>query len=112
VRDSAWLADFRALFGDERATTRGAVAPLRCRRARGVACLLDQCLRGVASVGDWAETWAHYLHMIDTLETAEDYELTIHREPVHCAGSPALAAGLREDDFERLFGTGSASRRR
>jgi hypothetical protein len=22
---------------------------------------------------DWAESWAHYLHMVDTLETAEDY---------------------------------------
>jgi len=24
---------------------------------------------------DWAEVWAHYLHMIDTLETAKDYGL-------------------------------------
>src|SRR5205823_5664669 len=26
---------------------------------------------------DWAETWAHYLHMIDTLETAEGCGLTL-----------------------------------
>ena len=26
---------------------------------------------------DWAETWAHYLHMIDTLETAGNYALGV-----------------------------------
>ena len=42
--------------------------------------------------------------MIDTLETAEDFGCTIHGEPVHCAGSPALAAGCARTSFERLFG--------
>lgn len=27
---------------------------------------------------DWAETWAHYLHIIDTLETAYSYGLSVH----------------------------------
>jgi hypothetical protein len=26
---------------------------------------------------DWAETWAHYLHMVDTLETAADCGVSI-----------------------------------
>ena len=26
---------------------------------------------------DWAETWAHYLHMVDTLETANDIGFSI-----------------------------------
>jgi hypothetical protein len=26
---------------------------------------------------DWAETWAHYLHMVDTLETAKSHGLTV-----------------------------------
>ena len=26
---------------------------------------------------DWAETWAHYLHMVDTLETAHDFGYSI-----------------------------------
>jgi hypothetical protein len=25
---------------------------------------------------DWAETWAHYMHIIDTLETAQNYSIT------------------------------------
>lgn len=27
---------------------------------------------------DWAETWAHYLHIIDTLETASSFGVSIH----------------------------------
>jgi hypothetical protein len=27
---------------------------------------------------DWAETWAHYLHIVDTLETAFSFGLTLH----------------------------------
>jgi hypothetical protein len=27
---------------------------------------------------DWAETWAHYLHIIDTLETAHSFGLSVH----------------------------------
>jgi hypothetical protein len=26
---------------------------------------------------DWAETWAHYLHMVDTLETAKHHGLVV-----------------------------------
>lgn len=38
---------------------------------------------------DWAEVWAHYLHMIDTLETAKDYGL--HQ------------GSIRFDDFEETL---------
>jgi hypothetical protein len=31
---------------------------------------------------DWAETWAHYLHMVDTLETAGDFGFEIEGLPV------------------------------
>jgi hypothetical protein len=30
---------------------------------------------------DWAETWAHYLHIIDTLETAHSFGLRLDPEP-------------------------------
>ena len=30
---------------------------------------------------DWAETWAHYLHMVDTLETARAYGLSLRPRP-------------------------------
>jgi len=46
---------------------------------------------------DWAETWAHYLHIIDTLETAAGFGLTLH--PTHpdvkaMTADPTKAAGL------------------
>jgi hypothetical protein len=30
---------------------------------------------------DWAETWAHYLHMVDTLDTARSYGLALRPPP-------------------------------
>ena len=35
---------------------------------------------------DWAETFAHYLHMVDTLETARSYGLALEPRPV--GGAP------------------------
>ena len=35
---------------------------------------------------DWAESWAHYLHMIDTLDTAQSYGLTIQGREVASGG--------------------------
>jgi len=65
------LSRFRALFGDERADYTGA---LQAYYASGPAADWQQrFISGYASAHpfeDWAETWAHYLHMIDTLETA------------------------------------------
>ncbi len=39
---------------------------------------------------DWAETWTHYLHIIDTLETAYAYGISL---------SPALAEGYNDFQF-------------
>ena len=30
---------------------------------------------------DWAETWAHYLHIVDTLETAAAYAFSVGGVP-------------------------------
>lgn len=37
---------------------------------------------------DWAETWAHYMHIIDTLETAKNFNIT---------GSTSLEVDVHED---------------
>lgn len=62
---------FRRLFGDERADYEAA---LRQNYGQGPAVgWQDQYVSAYAAMHpweDWAETWAHYLHMIDTLETA------------------------------------------
>ncbi|MEZ5353798.1 MAG: putative zinc-binding metallopeptidase [Bryobacteraceae bacterium] len=47
---------------------------------------------------DWAECWAHYLHMTDTLETADRYGLTVTTHPRLAAvpvGEPGTVAPER-----------------
>ena len=69
--DPVCLNLFRQLFGDE---TRDYQAALTQYYTQGpLPGWRDQYISAYASVHpmeDWAETWAHYLHMIDTLETA------------------------------------------
>ena len=55
---------------------------------------------------DWAETWAHYLHMVDTLETAHSFGLGLRPKPE--AGTPQRSAGTRRlgfGDFDELMQT-------
>jgi hypothetical protein len=65
------LDGFRAAFGDERPDYGEA---LKAYYANGPAA--DWQARFISAYAsahpleDWAETWAHYLHMVDTLETA------------------------------------------
>ena len=71
VRDRRALEMFRTLFGDERADYDEA---LKAHYATGApADWQANYVSAYASAHpweDWAETWAHYLHMMDTLETA------------------------------------------
>jgi len=54
---------------------------------------------------DWAETWAHYLHIIDTLETAYSFGLSIN--PI-IAASQKMHTEIKKDpyaikDFNTIF---------
>jgi hypothetical protein len=80
IRDGGRLEGFRAIFGDEQADYATALqdhynngAPLQWE---------DNFISAYASAHpweDWAETWAHYLHIVDTLETAEHFGLQVER---------------------------------
>jgi hypothetical protein len=71
---SAWLEAFRELFGDER---QDYAAALQSYYQNGApADWRDRHVSAYASSHpweDWAETWAHYLHMRDTLDTARSF---------------------------------------
>lgn len=72
------LKEFRMLFGDERADYSAALQRYYAEGAIGP--WQDNCLSAYASAHpweDWAECWAHYMHMIDTLETAGACELAL-----------------------------------
>ena len=74
VQPTYWLEEFRALFGDERADY---TAALQTHYEQGPP--PDWSNRFVSSYAsmhpweDWAETWAHYLHMADTTDTAMSF---------------------------------------
>jgi hypothetical protein len=76
VLDSAWLEPFRKLFGDERADY---AAALQANYDNGPpADWADRYISSYASTHpweDWAETWAHYLHVVDSLGTALGFGL-------------------------------------
>lgn len=46
---------------------------------------------------DWAETWAHYLHIIDTLETAYSFGLTL--SPAVSDNSNDMSAAINIDPY-------------
>lgn len=72
------LDEFHRIFGDE---TQDYNASLKAYYQQGPPA--DWHKRYVSAYAcshpweDWAETWAHYLHMVDTLETAANFGLTM-----------------------------------
>ena len=77
VAKTPWLQPYRQLFGDE---TQDYAQALKVHYQKGP--VPNWNLNFVSAYAsshpweDWAETWAHYLHMHDTLETAHDVGLT------------------------------------
>jgi len=79
IKDSDSIDEFRRLFGDERPDYDQALqnyynhgAPPNWQQEFVTA------YYGAHPWEDWAETWAHYLHIVDTLETAAACGLTLH----------------------------------
>lgn len=94
VRDNpAALQACRTLFGDERADYAEAMQQHYLTGApEGWENQFVSAYATMHPWEDWAETWAHYLHMVDTLETAAALGLRVD------AGS-ALAAHVESDPY-------------
>jgi hypothetical protein len=79
VRDRGDIDAFRSIFGDERADY---TAALKRHHADGPpADWQTNFVSAYATCHPWedfAETWAHYLHIIDTLETARAFGVRTH----------------------------------
>jgi hypothetical protein len=76
VGHSSWLAPFRELFGDERASY--AEALKRNYEQGPPADWANSFISSYAAMHpweDWAETWAHYLHVVDSMGTALGFGL-------------------------------------
>lgn len=104
VRDSRWLGEFRGLFGDERRDYQQALE--RYYQTGNHGRWRERHISAYASAHpweDWAETWAHYLQMIDTLETAEDAGVAIGGRAVRSlSGAPRLAFEEMKEEWVRL----------
>lgn len=78
VNNSEWLSSVRELFGDETLDYSDA---LKIYYENGPAAdWQSNYVSAYASAHpweDWAETWAHYLHIVDTLETANEFGIKI-----------------------------------
>ena len=78
VRDGERLDECRAVFGDDRLDYQTALTQHYQQGAP-----LDWQLNYVSAYAtchpweDFAETWAHYLHIVDTLELAQAYDLKL-----------------------------------
>ena len=81
IKNKAPINKYRELFGDEQIDYAEA---LKTYYANGApANWSDHFISPYATSHpweDWAETWAHYLHMMDTLETAYNFGIDINTE--------------------------------
>jgi hypothetical protein len=103
VRGGESLEPFRALFGDER--TSYAESLERHYENGPPANWSESFISAYATMHpweDWAETWAHYLHMVDTLETAKSHGLTVRAPAADKPGERVVTDRLAFFDFESL----------
>ena len=102
---SGWLGPFRELFGDY--TCDYADAQTRHYNEGPPPDWPERFVSAYASMHpweDWAETFAHYLHMVDTLETAGAYGLAL--TPRAASGVPIPNVATRRlhfDDFDEMI---------
>jgi hypothetical protein len=78
VADSAKCDEFREIFGDERTDYEEALQ--RYYVSGASADWAQHFVSAYATAHPWedfAETWAHYFHMVDTLETAGSFGLAV-----------------------------------
>lgn len=103
VLDTPWHAPYRVLFGDESVDYGES---LKRHYENGPPA--DWPLTFISSYAtthpweDWAETWAHYLHMADTVDTAVSFG--IDATNVEIESEPYTQQDLWEPDHPDAFG--------
>lgn len=99
VGQSDHLPEFRRLFGDEREDYGAAI---EAHYANGAAHWdPEEFITAYASahpVEDWAETFAHYLHIVDVVDTADSHGLLVPG-----GGAPAEAVDIVGIEFAAIL---------
>lgn len=105
------LEEFRRLFGDERSDYQLA---LKQHYEQGApANWAERFISAYATTHpweDWAESWAHMMHMIDAIETAHAVGLSVNptRRDEPALSLPARPSPTRVEDFDSLVADWSA----
>lgn len=98
VRDGGRLEECRAIFGDDR---QDYAAALQAHYQAGApADWQNAFISQYATAHPWedfAETWAHYLHIVDTLETASTFQITVHPKKTE---NPDLHADITSNPYK------------
>lgn len=106
VENGEYIDEFRRLFGDDRDNYADAISrhnyqgPFPNWQSRFVSAYASS-----HPWEDWAETWAHYLHMVDVLETAQAYRLELRAEKSRPRGfqSSGNLDAYRSMSFDELM---------
>ena len=94
---------FRRLFGNEQDDYNGALQ--RYYQMGPQPNWQGRCISAYASAHpweDWAETWAHYLHIVDMVETAASFGVTLN--PDHPDAKAMTADLAKVSDLHTEFG--------
>jgi hypothetical protein len=106
IKDGDDLEEFRTIFGDEREDYGEALQ--RHYKEGAPADWASRFVSPYASTHaweDWAETWAHYMHIVDTLETSVECGLSLRPKR---SDEPSLkpdidVVGRRTPPFEQII---------
>lgn len=94
---------FREIFGNESADYEEALK-LHYSKAANSDAWQNNYISAYASAHpweDWAETWAHYMHIVDTIETAYSFGITLR--PKVADASNDIAANINIDPYETKY---------
>ena len=105
IAGTDWIDSYRELFGDER---QDYAECLKQHYENGTPPDWEKNFISIYASShpweDWAETWAHYLHMIDTLETAHTCGLSLSPPKAAEPEMVITAPPLKIDSFEEIIG--------
>jgi hypothetical protein len=107
IRDPGQLAAFRNCFGDESIDYAAALRQYHgSQRPNNWSTSFISAYSSAHPWEDWAETWAHYMHIVDTMETAYSFGLEVN--PRIARKEDKLESRMNVDpytiaDFEEIF---------
>jgi len=104
ISSTKLIDKFRSLFGDERQDYAEA---LQKHYNEGAPANWNQNFISAYATThpweDWAETWAHYMHIVDTLETAYSYNITIGIKLSAKFSNEIKSDPYQTKDFDKLI---------